>query len=217
VPYTEYGINNSNACCGTGPYGTVFVYDLGGGTLQFDVTLANNWYFIGSGPAFAFDLSNVAKVAYSSVTTGWTPQSGTQTPGSIQLDHQGTFMFGVTPPNSGGSPPGNGQKLSFDVTATDTVSQLGITLANIELADAVGNNPQNYFGIDFGTCSGTGANFSCSPTGYAGAGSVLGSGNQNPPGSTPLPAALPLFASGLGLIGFFGSRRKRRTNQSLAA
>jgi hypothetical protein len=29
-------------------------------------------------------------------------------------------------------------------------------------------------------------------------------------GSTPLPAALPLFAGGLGMIGFFGSRRKKR-------
>jgi hypothetical protein len=28
--------------------------------------------------------------------------------------------------------------------------------------------------------------------------------------TTPLPAALPLFAGGLGLIGFFGARRRRR-------
>jgi hypothetical protein len=29
-------------------------------------------------------------------------------------------------------------------------------------------------------------------------------------GSTPLPAALPLFATGLGAIGLFGWRRKRK-------
>jgi hypothetical protein len=35
--------------------------------------------------------------------------------------------------------------------------------------------------------------------------------------STPLPAALPLFVSGLGMMGFFGARRKRRTAQASAA
>jgi len=29
-------------------------------------------------------------------------------------------------------------------------------------------------------------------------------------GTTPLPAALPLFASGAGLLGFLGCRRKRK-------
>ena len=35
--------------------------------------------------------------------------------------------------------------------------------------------------------------------------------------STPLPAALPLFASGLGAMGLFGWRRKRKIAASLAA
>jgi hypothetical protein len=34
---------------------------------------------------------------------------------------------------------------------------------------------------------------------------------ENPPSATPLPAALPLFAGGLGLLLFFGKHRKRRT------
>ncbi|MGZ5866976.1 MAG: laminin B domain-containing protein, partial [Xanthobacteraceae bacterium] len=34
---------------------------------------------------------------------------------------------------------------------------------------------------------------------------------QSPPGETPLPAALPLFASGLGVFGFIALRRKRKT------
>jgi hypothetical protein len=29
--------------------------------------------------------------------------------------------------------------------------------------------------------------------------------------ATPLPAALPLFAGGLGLLGFFGAKRRRKT------
>jgi hypothetical protein len=32
----------------------------------------------------------------------------------------------------------------------------------------------------------------------------------NPPAATPLPAALPLFATGIGAMGFVGWRRKRK-------
>ena len=35
--------------------------------------------------------------------------------------------------------------------------------------------------------------------------------------ATPLPAALPLFASGLGAMGLFGWRRKRKNAAALAA
>jgi hypothetical protein len=37
------------------------------------------------------------------------------------------------------------------------------------------------------------------------------------PSATPLPAALPLFAGGLGLIGFFSRRRKRDGSAGIAA
>jgi type VI protein secretion system component Hcp len=36
-----------------------------------------------------------------------------------------------------------------------------------------------------------------------------------PTGATPLPAALPLFASGLGALGLLGWRRKRKARASL--
>ena len=36
-------------------------------------------------------------------------------------------------------------------------------------------------------------------------------------GATPLPATLPLFAGGLGLVGFLTKRRKRNPNQGLPA
>lgn len=44
--------------------------------------------------------------------------------------------------------------------------------------------------------------------------STLGGGSQ---GSTPLPAALPLFASGLGVMGFLAKRRKRKDTAAIAA
>jgi len=47
---------------------------------------------------------------------------------------------------------------------------------------------------------------------------IVSDGIQNVPllesGATPLPAALPLFASGAGLLGFFGWRRKRKASGS---
>jgi hypothetical protein len=51
--------------------------------------------------------------------------------------------------------------------------------------------------------------FFAAPDGY----SVLtseGIGNASPVAATPLPAALPLFASGLGALGLFGWRRKKK-------
>jgi hypothetical protein len=46
---------------------------------------------------------------------------------------------------------------------------------------------------------------------------IIPPGGGGTQGSTPLPAALPLFISGLGLVGFFGSRRKKRMAQAAAA
>jgi hypothetical protein len=38
-----------------------------------------------------------------------------------------------------------------------------------------------------------------------------------PATATPLPAALPLFATGLGALGLFGGRRKRKASDAIAA
>ena len=47
---------------------------------------------------------------------------------------------------------------------------------------------------------------------------VVGPGSQvGPPGAAPIPAALPLFATGLGAMGLFGWRRKRKNTSVLAA
>ncbi len=48
---------------------------------------------------------------------------------------------------------------------------------------------------------------------------IINNANFDQPGSwsTPLPAALPLFASGLGVMGLFGWRRKRKNAAVIAA
>jgi hypothetical protein len=42
------------------------------------------------------------------------------------------------------------------------------------------------------------------------AGQITGLSLVDPPGPVPLPAALPLFATGLGVMGLFGWRRRRK-------
>jgi hypothetical protein len=46
---------------------------------------------------------------------------------------------------------------------------------------------------------------------------VFSDGISNGVSSTPLPAALPLFAGGLGVIGLFGRRRNRKNASAIAA
>jgi plastocyanin len=53
-------------------------------------------------------------------------------------------------------------------------------------------------------------------TGHAEEG-AFGSITVLPAATTPLPAALSLFASGLGALGFFGWRRKRKNVSAIAA
>jgi len=43
------------------------------------------------------------------------------------------------------------------------------------------------------------------------------SGLQNVTASTPIPAALPLFATGLGLFGFWGRRRKAKSGSTFVS
>ena len=42
-------------------------------------------------------------------------------------------------------------------------------------------------------------------------------GDAPPPPATPLPAAFPLFATGLGAMGLLGWRRKRKNAAAIAA
>ena len=45
---------------------------------------------------------------------------------------------------------------------------------------------------------------------------LFSSGIGNSPNATPLPAALPLFATGLGTLGLFGWRRRRKNAAAIA-
>jgi hypothetical protein len=68
-------------------------------------------------------------------------------------------------------------------------------------------DPSTYIEPESGTCPAGVVNNSCGNTTFTGSLAIS---------STPLPAALPLFATGLGALGLLGWRRKRKT-QAVAA
>jgi hypothetical protein len=70
--------------------------------------------------------------------------------------------------------------------------------------DGISNDPINnaYYGTEGNVSA---SNIDSSVTGYA------------TPNATPLPATLPLFAGGLGMIGLLSGRRKRKNAAALAA
>ena len=61
-------------------------------------------------------------------------------------------------------------------------------------------------GFGNGELTDNGVDISLSPTSYS----------LDDVSATPLPGALPLFATGLGAMGLFGWRRKRKKSAALA-
>jgi hypothetical protein len=57
----------------------------------------------------------------------------------------------------------------------------------------------------------------CGEETFAGQGYTPGNWSASAVGATPIPAALPLFATGLGAMGLFGWRRKRKNTAAIQA
>lgn len=57
----------------------------------------------------------------------------------------------------------------------------------------------------------------CGEETYAGQGYTPGVWSANAVGATPIPAALPFFATGLGGLGFLGWRKTRKAAAAIAA
>jgi hypothetical protein len=108
--------------------------------------------------------------------------------------------------------------------ADDLIFPIGTQFTSGTTYTSVGNLDTH--GLDFNTTAGTILIYSTvvpnasasEATGnfYSAVGGGFGVGlfNLTP---TPLPAALPLFAGGLGMLGLFGRRRKQKALNALAA
>jgi hypothetical protein len=113
-------------------------------------------------------------------------------------DIDGHGIFSITPANlASGSQFQTG---NAGQVYTLTAEQAGSGPSTLLFLDLFTNSWQLHNGNDNGPTADQGAFTITGPTFVAGGGEV----------TTPLPAALPLFATGLGALGLVGLRRKRK-------
>src|SRR5262249_49113321 len=192
--------DHCSAGCGPSPYAQAIVTDLGGGTLEFNVSLINATSMINSGfpVTFAFNLSGGPTITYSNLTSGFgipnvlagnTQVAGPGFPTTsgndpYHVDGTGYFMYGVLWGTQGGGAGFTGT-LTFDVTAA------GLTLASL-----VQNTTNQFMTLD-----------------------VLANGATGPVDASfiaPLPPAALLFGSALVGMGILGGRRRRNSGLAQA-
>ena len=146
----------------------------------------------------SFDFGNVplGTTGIVEITANATPDPGFRF---------GSWLFGGAPfsqsivGSSCGSDPTCVLHLSFSPTATGDFSQ-AVMLGIVEFPPPPGP-PLFEPSLAFVTLSGTGV--------------AAPGGTLSAPSATPLPATLPLFATGLGALGLLGWRRKRKTHASV--
>lgn len=146
--------------------GTVTVTELGGGALQFSVTLLNGNQFINGGfdASFGFNLGTGTggtthpAITYSAITPAANftiPGGNPQSADGLHMDGTGFFLYGLDAVGNGGSQP-DGSSLSFIVTGT------GLTLSSLETnsfgqffaADIISGTTGKTGGIDVSSLSG---------------------------------------------------------------
>jgi len=162
------------------------------------VTLFDDYQFVGGVNAFAFNLKNSPTITFANFTPALFTGSNTSA-ASLNLGGFGPFMYGVTAPGN----DADGQSLVFDVTANG-----GLTLSDVLFA-ANGQLFGNTFAVH--VCS-----LSAVPCGSADnyAFTFIGGSRS---ADTPVPAALPLFVSGLGALGLLARWRKRKRTATVRA
>jgi hypothetical protein len=179
---------------GTGNQGTVTLTQNGADQVNIVVSLVPGVLLVNTGgphTPFVFDLASAVSGAIVSITSTNSPSFFVAT-GSQQATPDGTFTNGIGYNGSNGG-VGHGSAGPLDFSVTDA--------SGITISDFIANGDGYFFAADV---LGTGGN-----TGTVGANVALS--------TTPLPAALPLFAGGLGVLGLFGRRKKQKALNALAA
>jgi hypothetical protein len=173
----------SSSSIGSGTLGTVTLTQNGADEVDLQVSLAANTKFVSTGGphnAFAFNLDLLTPYT---VTVN-SPSTGfSSVGGSVSDTPYGTFTTGVDCPACGpGASHAKGGPLDLSVT----------DVSGITIDDFVSNASQYLFSADV-----------IGPDG--GTGNIAADSLS----SVPLPAALPLFAISLTLLGLLGASRRR--------
>ena len=170
--------------------GTVTLTQVGANEVDVVVALMNASFVSTGGPhnAFAFNLSDAPTSI--TITSPPTPLNFFSVGASGSNTPFGAFTNVITCPGCGpGASNANAGPLSFAVTDLDGIS----------INDFIANAGGYFFSADV-----------LGPSG--GTGNIASNGVSE----APLPAALPLFATGLGTMGLFGWWRKRKTRANVA-
>jgi len=198
--FTSDHCSGSGGCTGSGQPGgfaTIEATQIDANTVGITITPLNGNHIIGSGlTTFTFNLTNDATITYSPLPSGFdvvNSTTNTQTAGVIHNNGFGDFEYGIDYSPNGA--PGFIGPLSFQLTSPG-----GLTLANFgELS--TGGDVAAFFALDIlsGTNGNTGLVDCC-----------VGRSTPFQVSTVPLPAAFPLFAGGLGVMGVLGWRRRRK-------
>jgi hypothetical protein len=188
---------NASGCCGVGPFGTVTLTDLGGGTVDVVVALNPGIGFVnsGAGDVLNFNLSGFPALAagdFNFISPGLSFHQG---PPLIHADGSGNWMYGilcdVATCGTGGNNPYAGP-IHF------TLSLGGLTESSfIATADSNGN----YFASDI--CG----NFPVPGRGCAGNTGMVWTSTPPVERNVPEPGTIALL--GIAALGLAGVRRAR--------
>jgi hypothetical protein len=175
--------------------------------LHFHVDLATGWRFLDNhGTTFAFSLdvagASIVNVVGNNGATYGAPQTNVDAGDGVG-DATHLFGYGLLGTNFHGGGHVNSDDLVFDVKKTG----VDLSLANLILTQDKNGNFVLFI-ADVGNPDGT--------TGFVGALNICTNCAPPPPSETPIPGALPLFTSGMGVLGFLGWRRKRRLARQAA-
>ena len=176
--------------CGQALYGTVTVTDLGGGVLDFSVSLLNNNRFVNTGfpLTFGFNLGGNPSITYSNLTAGFSVPGGSpQSAGTYHQDGTGDFEYGVLwNLQGGGAAAPAGTILHFDIAA-----------AGLTIGDVAQNAVGQFFAVDI--LSGT----------NGATGNVDASLCTSNCGDIHVPEPGPLALIAIGMLALVGTRMRR--------
>jgi hypothetical protein len=175
-----------------------------GSNLHFDVELTTGFTFMfqsqhATSFGFGLDVTGASitgiKSSLNEITGGsWTPLSGVPVGDGIGTIWSYGLALGASQTSD---------DLIFDVSKAGT----DLTLSDLIQTDDK-HNVGLWFIADVSNANGK--------TGFVAANSTSTSSGGSQ-GATPLPATLPLLASGLGLMGFLAKRRKRKNKAAIVA